>query len=185
MIAARRHSVPYAVVLYRTYHTVLGRWITPFTRASSWTCCSTTYYRADSTPMLLLQLDELLGGCPRMHPFADEMPQLMLPAARRSMRTRAATVARRISTGLVSIHSCLLHHHHHHYHLHHRHHHRHQYHRHQCHLHHRLQRFSTQPCSVVRPIVRFACFRFTAVSQLQRRLAGLSAAVAPIGEMFC
>lgn len=49
----------------------------------------------------------------------------------------------------------------------------------------RLQRFSIQPCSGVRPIVRFACFRFTAVSQLQRRLAGLSAAAARIGEMCC
>jgi len=49
----------------------------------------------------------------------------------------------------------------------------------------RLQRFSIQPCSGVRPIVRYACFRFTAVSQLQHRLAGLSAAAAPIGEMCC
>jgi hypothetical protein len=49
----------------------------------------------------------------------------------------------------------------------------------------RLQRFSIQPCSGVRPIVRYACFRFTAVSQLQRRLAGLSAAAASIGEMCC
>ena len=166
MIAADRRqtlcTVPHAVVLYRAYYTVLGRWTIPFTRASSWTCCSTTCYRADSTPMML-QLDELLEGCPcpRMHPFADEMPQLILPTARRNMRTRAATAARRISTGLVSNHSCLLllhhhyhhryrHHHHHHHHLHHHHHHHHHryyhhhrnhhhhhHHRHQCHHHHR------------------------------------------------
>jgi len=80
-----------------------GRWITPYTRASSWTCSSTTCCRTDWTP--IPQQQQQLS--PIQIPFANAIP--LLSHLARDMQMRATIAEKLIPTGLVStcISSCL------------------------------------------------------------------------------